>query len=216
VALGYSVVGCRLDMVHPLKAGDIDAVMDVAGCFDAVQDVPWAALYKELDEAYPGSRFILTEREEQAWLRSALRHFGQTDIPLHAYLYGTGVMRGNEGIYLERYRRHNEEVKEYFAKRSSDLLVLDFSKGHGWRELCGFLDCPVPDRRFPHANKGPQSYNLTDRSKSVVRAWLPSGLRRSVFNCRQRIRDVLGKPDPRNIFNNMVENRSERKRWERS
>ena len=78
VQLGYSVLGCRLDMVHPLRQDDLEAVLGLAGQFDALQDVPWAALYRELDQAFPGSRFILTEREEQSWLRSALRHFDST------------------------------------------------------------------------------------------------------------------------------------------
>ena len=214
VHLGYSVLGCRLDMVHPLRKGDLDAVLGLAGQFDALQDVPWAALYRELDQAFPGSRFILTEREEQAWLRSALRHFDSADIPLHEWLYGDGVTRGNEGIYLDRYRRHNREVKGYFTQRPDDFLVLDFAVGDGWRELCGFLGHSVPNRPFPHANKGPNSHGLKDRALNSLRHWTPLAIRRAVFGSRQAVRGLLGHPDPRNIFNNMVANRNERKSWQ--
>ncbi|MEL7221032.1 MAG: sulfotransferase, partial [Bacteroidota bacterium] len=58
--LGYKVVGARLDLATPLLAGNTQEVIDLAQQFDAFQDVPWAALYQELDEAYPGSKFILT------------------------------------------------------------------------------------------------------------------------------------------------------------
>ena len=208
--LGYSVVGCRLDMVHPLRRGDFREVLDLAGDFDALQDVPWAALYRELDQRYPGSRFILTERNEDSWLRSASRHFGTTDVPLHEWLYGAGVLNGNEALYRERYARHNREVREYFRDRPEDLLVMNFAEGDGWDALCGFLGHERPAKRFPHANKGPQSFNTLDKSVNWLRAVVPLPIRRAIFALRQVIRDRLGRPDPRNRFNNMVENRRER------
>ena len=213
VALGYSVLGCRLDMVQPLRKGDLDAVLKLAGQFDALQDVPWAALYRELDEAFPGSRFIATEREEQSWLRSALRHFDSTDIPLHAWLYGEGVMRGNEQLYLDRYRRHNQEVKAYFANRHEDFLLLDLAAGDGWSEVCGFLGDPLPNRPFPHANKGPQSLDAQERALSSLRRWTPFAARKAIFGVRQAVRALMGQPDPRDVFNNMAANREERKHW---
>ena len=213
VQLGYSVLGCRLDMVHPLRHGDLDAVLGLAGQFDALQDVPWAALYRELDQAYPGSRFILTEREEQSWRRSALRHFASTAVPLHAWLYGDGVMRGNEQLYLDRYRRHNREVRAYFEDRTRDLLKLDLATGEGWRELCGFLGDPQPNRPFPHANKGPQSFDAKDQAVNALRRRTPLAARSAIFGVRQAIRNLMGKPDPRDVFNNMTANRAERMRW---
>jgi len=213
VALGYNVLGCRLDMVHPLERGDLRAVMNLAAAYDALQDVPWAALFRELDQRFPGSRFILTERDDDAWLRSAIRHFGSTDIPLHRYLYGAGVMQGNEEIYLERYRRHNEEVKAYFSNRQSDILLLDLSSGDGWIELCRFLGEDVPRKPFPHANKGPQSYTAKDRVGHAVRRWVPMPVRQLIFWARQGVRGVLGRPDPRDIFNNFTANRAERSSW---
>lgn len=35
------------------------------------------------------------------------------------------------------------------------LLVADWEQGHGWRELCGFLDVPMPVEDFPHLNRRP-------------------------------------------------------------
>ena len=211
--LGYTVLGCRLDMVHPLRQENMSEVVSLAGEFDALQDVPWAALYRDLDQAYPGSRFILTEREEQSWLHSALRHFNATDIPLHAWLYGEGVMRGNEQLYIDRYRRHNREVREYFTERPEELLVLDFAQGDGWSELCEFLGEPAPNRAFPHANKGPQSLNARDRVVNSLRLWAPLAVREAIFGVRQAVRDLMGRPDPRDVFNNMSANRGERRRW---
>ena len=212
IRLGYSVVGCRMDMIHPLCRGDLDSVLDVAGQFDALQDVPWAALYRELDRRYPGSRFILTVRDEDAWLKSARRHFKGSDIPLHKWLYGEGRLVGNEECYLQRYRRHNVEVREYFRDRHDDLLIMNLAEGGGWEVLCDFLGQPVPRRAFPHANKGPHSYSIKDRAKETIRRSIPIPVRRAIFAVRQLARDLTGRPDPRNRFNNFRENRAERQR----
>ncbi len=215
IELGYSVLGCRLDMIHPLRRGDISEVIDLAGQFDALQDVPWAALYRDLDERFPGSRFILTERDDQSWLKSARRHFADTHVPLHEWLYGEGRLIGNEERYLERYLRHNWEVRDYFRDRPEDLLVMNLAAGDGWNSLCEFLGHPVPSRDFPHANKGPHSYNALDRLKIGIRHSIPQPLRKAVFNTRQSIRNLMGKPDPRNRFHNARENRAERMSWKR-
>ena len=213
IRLGYSVLGCRLDMVHPLRRGDLDSVLEVAGQFDALQDVPWAALYRELDQRYPGSRFILAERDEAGWLNSARKHFKDTDIPLHEWLYGEGRLIGNEETYLLRYRRHNQEVREYFGGRRQDLVVMDLKKGDGWEALCGFLGHPIPSQAFPHANKGRHNYNRGERLIAALREGTPLRLRQSIFAVRQFFRDLSGRPDPRNRFHNFRENRQERRTW---
>jgi hypothetical protein len=215
LALGYRVLGCRLDMVHPLRNGDIDSVIDVAADFDALQDVPWAALYRELDQRFPGSKFILTERDEEKWLASASRHFAGSEIPLHGWLYGSGRLLGNEELYLNRYRRHYIEVKEYFNGRDSDLLTLDLERGDGWPELCRFLDASAPSSKFPHINKGPQTQNAMDRFMADLRRVIPLTWRKAFFHARLRAKSALGMPDSRNRFNNLVENRRERKKWKK-
>jgi hypothetical protein len=215
IELGYSVLGCRLDMVHPLRLGDMDEVLDLAGQFDALQDIPWAALYRELDERYPGSRFILTERDDASWLKSARRHFRDTHVPLHEWLYGEGRLIGNEKLYVERYRQHNREVRDYFRDRPEDLLIMNLAAGDGWEALCQFLSQPAPSREFPHANKAPYSYTQLDKLRAGIRRTIPLPIRRAVFGARQFMRDLVGKPDPRNRFNNARENRAERMRWKR-
>ncbi len=210
--LGYSVVGCRMDMVHPLVRGDLETVIRTAGEFDALQDIPWAALFRELDAAYPGSKFILLERDEESWLASATRHFKDAEIPLHKWLYGEGRLAGNEALYLERFRRHNREVKAYFADRPRDLLVMKLADGDSWPLLCEFLDCPVPTARFPHENKGPQSWTGQDRMVHAARRFIPEVIRKQVFAIRLAFRRWTGRPDPRDRFNNYNENRRERAR----
>jgi hypothetical protein len=44
-------------------------------------------------------------------------------------------------------------VEAFFADKPSKLLRFSVFEGHGWGELCGFLDLPVPEVEFPHANR---------------------------------------------------------------
>jgi hypothetical protein len=153
--LGYRVTGPN--GVHR-KGMDTAMAMamarDLLPKFDAFQDNPWANLFREMDTQAPGSRFVLTVRPEQDWLRSVVGHFGPRSTPMREWIYGPGLGSpiGNESLYMARYRRHNREVLEHFGRRSDDLLMMDITSGDGWDELCSFLGRPVPDRPFPHSN----------------------------------------------------------------
>jgi hypothetical protein len=121
--------------------------------YDAFQDNPWPIIYKELDAKYLGSKFILTLRPTDSWIRSVLRHFGGAHTPMREWIYGVGWPRGNETVYVSRYERHNREVLEYFSQRPDDLLVLRLTEGDGWEKLCPFLGKEAPADPFPHVNK---------------------------------------------------------------
>lgn len=130
----------------------------------ALSDLPIPLLYEKIDRAYPGSKFILTVRDEQRWLRSVQNHWDAEKNPfryqwdddpfthrIHQMLYGRRDFDAE--IFLERYRRHNAEVREYFKNRPDDLLVMDMDRGAGWRELCEFVERPEPGVAYPFAFK---------------------------------------------------------------
>ncbi|MEL7250858.1 MAG: sulfotransferase family protein [Bacteroidota bacterium] len=196
--LGYRVLGARLDMAEYLLREDTQTPIALAGNFDALQDVPWNALYQELDQTYPGSKFILTVRDENKWLESAQKHFKETYTPMREWLYGEGVLLGNEALYLERFRQHYQEVTSYFAGREDDLLVLDLTAGDKWEKLCTFLGQPIPERAFPHSNKGKHQYNRIEKLVDQLKSLIPMPLRL----LRMRLLRLLGQPDPRNRFSN--------------
>jgi hypothetical protein len=120
---------------------------------DAFQDNPWPIIYHEMDEKYPGSKFILTLRPTDQWINSAVNHFQSTVRPMHNWIYGVGFPKGNESIWIERFERHNQEVQEYFKNRPDDLLVINLFEGDGWREICPFLGKKTLRSKFPHSNK---------------------------------------------------------------
>lgn len=149
---GYTVTGSN-EVYNPRIAEEVhDLARRLARTHDAFQDNPWPLLYREMDREFPGSRFILTTRPTDKWIRSVVTHFGTQDTPMRRWIYGVGHPAGNEAIYIERYERHNREVLEYFADRPGDLLVLAITEGEGWEKLCPFLGVPVPNRPFPTAN----------------------------------------------------------------
>ena len=151
--LGYRVTGPNGVHDPHIAANVLPMARRLVEAFDAFQDNPWPVIFKHLDHAYPGSKFILTVREPSAWLNSALTHFGSEETPMRAWIYGAGSPRGNEDVYLRRYVGHNEEVLRHFAGRPDDLLVMDLARGDGWQELCSFLGRDVPAVPFPHANQ---------------------------------------------------------------
>jgi hypothetical protein len=133
--------------------------------YDAFEDNPWCVLYKELDEKYPGNKFILTLRPTEKWIKSVVDHFGIKTRSLLEWIYGVGYPKGNEDIYIARYERHNKEVLEYFKDRPDDLVAFRLSEGDGWEKLCQFLHKDIPPIEFPHENKGVNRARKRKRKK---------------------------------------------------
>lgn len=119
---------------------------------DAFSDNPWPLLYRELDAAFAGSKFILTFRDPDPWLASMVRHFGDKPSDMMQWIYGVPCPKGNEMRCVHVYAGHNAAVRSYFAGRPNDFLEMDFERGDGWLELCSFLHRPVPAKPFPHDN----------------------------------------------------------------
>jgi hypothetical protein len=167
--LGYRVTGS-----FGTKDPDIANKVHEMACamverFDAFEDNPWPVLYRELDERFPGSKFILTRRPADAWIRSQVKDFAITETPMRRWIYGenAGCPEGNEDIYIARYERHNREVLEYFRDRPDDLLVMDIPADASWEKLCRFLGHEIPKKPFPHANKASLSRKIKNWFKKL-------------------------------------------------
>jgi len=106
-------------------------------------------IYPKLDEAYPGSRFILTVRDPNGWLLSREKHVTSNRKNPH---YKGRWLTANKDAWTKRWNEHNADVKEYFKDRPEDLLVINICNGDGWEKLCPFLDVEMPDSPFPRLN----------------------------------------------------------------
>ena len=113
--------------------------------YDAFTDDPISFLYKELDGMYPNSKFILTIRDKESYIKSYYNYFEGTELEKKP--------EEKEKI-LKEYDKHNNEVKDYFKGRPDKLLTINVVGGDGWEKLCNFLGKPIPETPFPHKNKG--------------------------------------------------------------
>ena len=158
--LGFNHQSQKLELVKDLATGDLSRIMALANEKESFEDWPWILLYKELDLAFPQSRFVLTQRESGKWLRSyknMLRGQGENSEELNQIrqiLYGLPFPHVTDAALIKRYEKHNADVSAYFQRRPEALLVVDWERGHGWRDLCGFLSKEIPQEPFPHANRG--------------------------------------------------------------
>lgn len=124
--------------------------------YDACTDTPVIPIYKSLDAMYPCSKFILTNRNVDSWMRSASNHFSSPEDPesfvgkVRLMVYGTLVF--DHQLFLDRYHSHLSDVHTYFQNRN-DLLELDICAGEGWDKLCPFLGVDIPPVDFPWFNR---------------------------------------------------------------
>jgi hypothetical protein len=133
--------------------------------FQSVVDWPTTYFYRELAEAYPQAKVILTERPAEAWYRSVSKTiFAAMDASRGAPIADPGMQaqrdmarfiidrtfanRFDEEHALAVYKRHNDEVKRAYPK--DRLLVYDSDQG--WAPLCAFLGVPIPSTPYPKTN----------------------------------------------------------------
>lgn len=162
--LGYKHQTQRLDLVECLDPAqrNLEPIYALADKHESFDDWPWLLLFREFDARYPGSKFVLTVRDPAPWIKSYRNMIGTIGAAKptpemnrkRTILYDLPFPEVTDQQLIERYQRHNAEVQAHFAGRPQDLLVVDWSRGDGWPQLCSFLGVPVPEQAFPHANKG--------------------------------------------------------------
>lgn len=174
--------------------GEASIQLSVLNDYDALTDTPACYLYQALDKAYPGSKFILTSREKQGWLRSYQDHWhrylsssyraGPESVLAHytRFLNERFSQSADPAVLSPAYDRHTAEVIEYFKERPHDLLVLDICGGEGWSKLAPFLGMPMPEIPFPWKNRTPQQEEPGEgkRETSDATQWQPQEVEQTV------------------------------------
>ncbi len=163
----------KKDIFHELTQGIYR--LSILNSYQGIVDTPVAPYYAQLDREYPGSKFILTLREPESWLRSIEAHwpvmrqwcerdpqFGRFTDFISAAVYGCIGFHRDRFLYA--YETHERNARDYFRDRPEDFLVLDICQNQGWEPICDFLGLMVPERPFPHSNRG------KDRGKA--REWI--------------------------------------------
>jgi len=143
--------------------------------YESAVDWPTARFFRELNEAYPQAKFILTDRSPQTWAQS----FGETIYKLLAgadqapdqmqpwlemsqeIISQSGFPPGLDQAGLaSAFTAHCEAVKA--AIPASRLLVYQVKQG--WEPLCAFLDLPVPDMEFPRTNDRTEFWDMVAKN----------------------------------------------------
>lgn len=143
--------GKAADLISLIDPALLDALVSE---FDFFSDNPWPLLYRQLDARYPGSSFILTRRNIDAWMRSLLDYTGTERTRMRKLIYGYGNPHQNITRYRQVYLRHYRDVAEYFADRNN-LLVLDIEDDNTsiaarLRDFLGLRDSNIA---FPVTNR---------------------------------------------------------------
>ena len=124
----------------------------LASEYDAAKDTPWPLVYRELDEAFPNSKFIHVTRGSEAWIKSAVKDFASYPNAIHTAIYGCPCPLGYEAIWVDRYEQHNAEVATYFKDRPDDYLHLRLEDGVSYEAVCDFLGEERVGQGVPIAN----------------------------------------------------------------
>ena len=181
--LGFTVgnqAAAEMLMGDWAKYKNADRIIKYCHSADAFQDVPFMfpGLYKELDRAFPNSRFILTVRDSaDQWLHS-LKAFhtkkfstdknrtpNEEDLKNATYRY-KGFMFDLAELfwdyplvplyldqqYKEKYTRHINDVTEYFHE-TNKLLRLNVGSKSDLNVLCRFLNVETKISEFPWENR---------------------------------------------------------------
>lgn len=165
-------------MMEDWAAGNVAPIVDHCRTADAFQDIPFAlpGAYRELDRLFPGSRFILTVRENaRAWHESLTRFHtkivGKGRLPTpddlkefgyrapgwtwRAQQLAFGIDESNlydPDHYLALYDAHQRDVMSHFEGRPDDLLVLNVADPDAAARLCRFLGAKERLQEMPHLN----------------------------------------------------------------
>lgn len=132
-------------------------------------DFPSSMYYRELMEAFPEAKVILTVRSAESWYASMsetivpmlTRFPNSLVVPWLPYISAPGRTMKHTKLKRElldrfadkahvtkQFDAHVEEVKRVVP--AERLLVFEVKEG--WEPLCAFLGVPVPSEPFPRVN----------------------------------------------------------------
>ena len=129
------------------QKNDLISILKYTAKFDSLDDLPWLKedMIPVLDKAFPNSKFVYLERNENSWKTS-----------MYNWTYHMTGKYPDMEQKLKEYKEHRAFVFEYFDGRSpKEFITLDISQKNAIETLATFLNCPKPSAPMPHANKTP-------------------------------------------------------------
>jgi hypothetical protein len=132
-----------LESIDKLYSDHRNTIEQEAYRLDGGTDSPWFFFYRQLDQLFPESKFVLTTRDYNA--------LADSDIKAHQKPhFKTGkVWVPPRSKIIARASAHDSLVRDYFRDKPGKLLNLNICEGEGWEKLCPFLSVPIPSVDFP-------------------------------------------------------------------
>jgi hypothetical protein len=154
---------------------------EVFAGYRASVDWPGAAYWRELVDAFPEAKIILTVRDPRRWFESAFKTIFGFPMRRHGWLerqaftmvrvlnpraaevpimldrvvwdrvFDGRMFLGDDADLDYAIRRFSRHTQEVKAYVPADRLLV-FDVAEGWGPLCAFLGVPVPDEPFPRIN----------------------------------------------------------------
>lgn len=149
---------------------------EIFGNFRATVDWPGSFFYKDLMEAYPEAKVLLSVRDGESWERSMTDTIwgifygdilikdlsaarARVDAKWDAYMSlmkamweKSGLLADEEGAGTGAMARAMERYNQEVINTVPADRLLVWSPKDGWEPLCAFLDVAVPDVPVPHIN----------------------------------------------------------------
>ncbi|KAK6433018.1 hypothetical protein LTR95_010807 [Oleoguttula sp. CCFEE 5521] len=137
------------------------------GHCQAVCDWPAVAFAKELIEAYPEAKVLVTTRDVDSWHASTMKTVNwratESELKLVSrFDWGAGLYQPMLSKFWHEFWDHDFEKhgKRRFVEYYDEIRslvpaenLLEYKMGEGWKPLCDFLEVPVPEGlSFPRTN----------------------------------------------------------------
>ncbi|WP_435259708.1 sulfotransferase family protein [Thioclava sp. FR2] len=125
--------------------------------YSSAVDWPSVSWWREIWEANPGAKVILTWRSAESWWGSFEKTIREVllkaednpdHLPMNAVRRLLGEAWKDREAAIAAYDAHVEDVKRTVPE---DRLLVH-KLGDGWGPLCAFLGVPVPDDPYPRVN----------------------------------------------------------------
>jgi len=160
-------------------AGEFDPIIKYCRYSQVFQDFPFSypETFKIVDQAFPGSKFILSVRDNpEQWYQSYTRFLAKVagngklpdvnDLKNHKYIWKGWFWKSvhelfktpendifNKDALIKHYIKYNNDVIEYFKNRPDDLIIINLSEKGDYKRLMDFLNISSPYNSFPWINK---------------------------------------------------------------
>jgi Sulfotransferase domain len=166
-------------LVHEWARRNFIPIIAFARTAQVFQDIPFSLpfTFQALDQAFPGSKFIMSvRRDAEEWYGSLTRFATQLinkgrlptaddlkEFPYHhkGWAFESAKLiydvseddLFNRARFMKAYESHIDSVTEYFRHRPESLLRINVAAADAVERIMAFLEMPYRGETMPHLNR---------------------------------------------------------------